>query len=102
MANPTLLTFDNRRLLVPNRKIWGEVIENRSVERIRRVDVTIRISYREDLDRALEILRQVLAEDERVLEDPEPHLFVSELADSWIDVAVRPWVKNEDWWPLLT
>jgi small conductance mechanosensitive channel len=102
LANTTVVTFDNRRLLVPNRKIWGEVIENRSAERVRRVDATVRISYREDLDRAMGILGDLLKENERVLDTPEPAIFVSELADSWIELAVRPWVKNEDWWPLLT
>ncbi len=102
LANTTVVTFDNRRLMVPNRKIWGEVIENRSVERVRRVDVTVRIGYGEDLDRAIGILHALLDEQEKILEKPAPSIFVSELADSWIELAVRPWVRNEDWWPLLT
>ena len=91
LANTTILTFDSRRLLIPNRKIWGETIENRSAEPIRRVDITVRIGYDEDLDRALDVLRDLLAKDERVLAEPEPSLFVEELADSWIEIAVRPW-----------
>jgi small conductance mechanosensitive channel len=102
LANTTVVTFDNRRLLVPNRKIWGGVIENRSAEQVRRVDASVRISYREDLDRAMEILRGLLDEYEKVLEIPEPDIFVSDLADSWIELAVRPWVRNEHWWPVTT
>ncbi len=102
LASTTVVTFDNRRLMIPNRKIWGEVIENRSVERVRRVDVTVRIGYGEDLDRAIGILHALLDEQEKILETPTPSIFVSELADSWIELAVRPWVRNEDWWPLLT
>jgi small conductance mechanosensitive channel len=102
LANTTIVTFDNRRLMVPNRKIWGEVIENRSAELVRRVEIEVRIGYREDLDRAIEILRVLLDQNERVLKKPEPAIFVSKLADSWIEIAVRPWVRNEDWWPLLT
>jgi small conductance mechanosensitive channel len=102
LANTTIVTFDNRRLMVPNRKIWGEVIENRSAELVRRVEIEVRIGYKEDLDRSLEILRDLLDKNERVLKKPEPLIFVSELADSWIEIAVRPWVRNEDWWPLLT
>jgi small conductance mechanosensitive channel len=102
LANTTIVTFDGRRLLVPNRKIWGEVIENRSAEYIRRVDITVKIGYDENVDNALEILRDVALSDDRVLESPEPLIFVSELADSWVEIAVRPWVRNKDWWPLLT
>lgn len=102
LANTTVVTFDNRRLMVPNRKIWGEVIVNRSVEQVRRVEVTVKIGYGEDLDRAIGILRDLLDEHEKVLKNPEPSIFVGKLADSWMEVEVWPWVKNEDWWPLLT
>jgi small conductance mechanosensitive channel len=102
LANTTVITFDNRRMLIPNRKIWGDNIENRSAEPIRRLDMVVRIGYNEDLARAMEILRELVKEDERVLDTPEPHIFVWELADSWIDIAVRPWVWNADWWPMWT
>ncbi len=102
LANTTVVTFDHRRLLVPNRKIWGEVIENRSAETIRRVEIEVRIAYSEDIDRAITILHDLLSKNERVLEKPEPPIFVSELDDSWVKIAVRPWVRNADWWPLLT
>lgn len=101
LANTTILTFDRRRLFVPNRKIWGEVIENRSSEPIRRVDISARISYREDLDQALAVLRDVVDVNEMVLDDPEPAIFVKRLDDSWIEIAVWPWVKREDWLTML-
>jgi len=101
LANTTIMTFDNRRLFVPNRKIWSDVIVNRSAEPVRRVEVTIKISYREDLDRALGVLRNILDVNEKVLEDPEPAIFISNLADSWIEVAIWPWAKNEHWLHLL-
>jgi small conductance mechanosensitive channel len=102
LANTTVLTFDNRRLLVPNRKIWGDVIENRSAERIRRVDASVSIGYGEDLDRAIGILQRLLEENEKILDTPEPSIFVADLADSWMELAVRPWVNTEDWWPMTT
>jgi small conductance mechanosensitive channel len=102
LANTTVLTFDNRRMLIPNRKIWGDNIENRSAEPIRRLDLVVRIGYNEDLERAMGILAELVKEDPRVLESPETHIFVWKLADSWIDIAVRPWIQNTDWWPLLT
>ena len=98
LANTTVVTFDNRRFLVPNRKIWGEVIENRSAESIRRVEIKVRIAYSEDIDRAITILHDMLAKNERVLEKPEPPICVSELADSWIEIAVRPWTLGRAPW----
>jgi small conductance mechanosensitive channel len=102
LANTTIRTFDGRRLMVPNRKIWGEVIENRSAEMVRRVEITVRVGYDEDLDQVLQLLRAICDNEERVLRKPEPDIFVLDLEQSWILIAVRPWVKNQDWWPLLT
>ncbi len=102
LANTTVRTFDGRRLMVPNRKIWADVIENRSAEAVRRVEITVRVGYADDVDKAIEILRDLLDGEERALKSPAPDIFVSDLADSWIEIAVRPWVKNQDWWPLLT
>ncbi|MEJ2342190.1 MAG: mechanosensitive ion channel family protein [Gemmatimonadales bacterium] len=101
LANTTILTFDRRRLFVPNRMIWANVIENRSSEPIRRVEVTAKISYQEDLDRSLQVLRDLVDVNEMVLDDPEPAIFVKNLADSWIEIAVWPWVKREDWLNML-
>jgi small conductance mechanosensitive channel len=102
VANTTIVTFDGRRLMVPNRKIWGDVIENRSAEPIRRVEITVRVSYKEDLNRAIDILHDLCKGDERVLAAPEPLIFASKLDDSWVEIDVRPWVRNKDWWPMLT
>ncbi len=101
LANTTILTFDRRRLHVPNRQIWSNVIENRSSEPIRRVEVVAKISYAEDLDRALEVLSDLVETNEMVLEDPESAIFVKKLADSWIEIAVWPWTKSENWLSLL-
>jgi small conductance mechanosensitive channel len=101
IANTTIVTFDGRRLLIPNRKIWADIIENRSVEPLRRADITVRVGFDEDLDRTIEILRDLVQQEGRVLDHPEPSIFVSKWADSWVQVAVRPWTRNEDWWPLL-
>jgi len=95
-----ILTFDNRRLLVPNRSIWNRTIENRSAEPIRRVEAVARIGYDQDQDRVIDVLMDVLKSDARVLDDPAPSVFVSRLADSWAEVKLWPWVKTSDWWPL--
>ena len=101
IANTTVITFDGRRLLIPNRMIWSDIIENRSVEPLRRVDFTVRVGYEEDINRVIDILHDLTKGEDRVLDRPETAVFVSEWADSWVEIAVRPWARNEDWWPLL-
>jgi len=101
IANTTVVTFDGRRLLIPNRMIWADIIENRSVEPLRRVDFTVRVGYEEDIDRVIDILHDLTKGEERVLDQPETAVFVLEWADSWVEIAVRPWARNEHWWPLL-
>ncbi|MCP3979245.1 MAG: mechanosensitive ion channel [bacterium] len=101
LANTTIITFDNRRVFVPNRKVWGEVIENRSAEPTRRVEATVRIAYHEEVERAMTVIRELLGRHELVLEDPEPVVFVSKLDESHVELAVRPWTRVENWWPLM-
>ncbi len=98
--NTTIVTFDARRLLVPNKNIWGSNIENRSAEEMRRVEAVARVGYDADLERAIQVLERLLMEDERVLEDPAPTVWVSRLAESWVEIKLWPWVKTVDWWSL--
>ena len=98
LANTTIVTFDRRRLYVPNRKIWSEVIENRSAEPIRRVEVRIKVDYQQNLDGALGAIRELLQEHEVVLNEPEPQLFVKNFGESWLDVAVWCFVPTTEWW----
>ena len=98
LANTTIITFDRRRLYVPNRKIWSEVIENRSAEPIRRVEAMVKVGYAQNLDRAFGTIRSLLKEHEVVLSDPEPLLYVKDFGDSWLDVAVWCYVPTTEWW----
>ena len=98
--NTTIVTFDARRLLVPNKNIWGSNVENRSAEVNRRVEAVARIGYTSDLQEAMAVLEQMLREDERVLDEPAPTVWVSRLAESWVEVKLWPWVKTEDWWSM--
>jgi len=98
--NTTIVTFDARRLLVPNRNIWGSNVENRSAEANRRVEALARIGYDTDLQRAMAALRQLLEGDPRVLDDPAPTVWVARLAESWVEVKLWPWVRTEDWWSM--
>ena len=98
--NTTIVTFDARRLLVPNRNIWGSNIENRSAEANRRVEAVARVGYDTDLRNAMAVLEELLVTDKRVLEDPAPTVWVSRLGESWVEVKLWPWVRTEDWWSM--
>ncbi len=92
-------TFDNIYMVIPNTNIWGANISNFSTNPTRRVDMVFGISYTDDIDKAIKIVREALAADERVLKDPEPMVAVGELGDSSVDLFVRPWTKASDLWP---
>lgn len=93
-------TGDNKKIIVPNSQVTGGPIVNYSAEGKRRVDLTIGISYDSDLRKAKHILQQLVASDDRVLPDPEPVVAVAALADSAVQLIVRPWTKSVDYWPL--
>jgi len=93
-----LRTGDNKEMTVPNGKIYGDVITNYSAKPTRRVDMVFGIGYDDDIKKAKGLIEQVLNDDERVLKDPAPLVAVSELADSSVNFAVRPWVNSADYW----
>ncbi len=95
-----LTTPDNVLINVPNSTIYGQVIKNYSANENRRCDLVVGISYSDDISKAMAVIHQVLKADERVLADPEPMVAVSELADSSVNLVVRPWCKKEVYWPL--
>lgn len=95
-----MTTPDNKEIIVPNGKIYGDNITNYSAKETRRVDMVVGISYDSDLKKAKAILLEMVAADERILKDPEPKVAVSELADSSVNFVVRPWVASADFWPV--
>jgi small conductance mechanosensitive channel len=96
----TLNTPDNVQILVPNSGVWGDTIKNYAANDTRRNDITVGIAYDDDIGKAMEIVREVLGADARVLEDPAPLIAVADLADSSVNLVVRPWCKKEDYWGL--
>ena len=96
----TFSTGDNCEIIIPNGAIYGDVITNYSVRDTRRIDMVFGIGYGDDLRKAKEIIAAILADEERILADPEPLIAVGELADSSVNIIVRPWVKNDDYWPV--
>ena len=94
----TLNTPDNKVVIVPNSAIMGGPIVNYSTEDTRRVDLLVGIAYDANIKQAKEILESILANDPRILKDPAPLVAVAALADSSVNLHVRPWVKKEDYW----
>jgi small conductance mechanosensitive channel len=98
LVSATILTFDNDRLIVPNNKIWGDVIRNRSTELKRRVDMVFTTGDEQRADDVLAVLREIVDAHELVLAEPEPAVKVHKLGDSTVDFIVRPWVVGPDYW----
>lgn len=98
LVSTTILTIDNQTLIVPNSKIWGDVIRNVTAQKVRRVDMTFGISYGDDIPHAETVLNDILAKHEKVLEEPEPVVRLHTLGESSVDFVVRPWVKTDDYW----
>ncbi len=98
LVSTTILTFNNERLVVPNKKIWGDVIKNVTAQDVRRVDLLFGISYSDDISRAEVVLSEILQGHDKVLDEPEPIVRLHALGDSSVDFVVRPWVKTEDYW----
>jgi small conductance mechanosensitive channel len=98
--NTVLNTPDNRRVIVPNGSITSDTITNVTANDTRRVDLVIGIGYDDDISRAKAIVADVLAASEGVLTDPAPVIAVHELADSSVNLVVRPWARVQDYWPV--
>jgi len=95
-----LATPDNIKVMVPNSKLFGDVIKNITAYDTRRVDLVIGIGYNSDMQKAYDVMMNIITKDSRILSDPPPQIAVSELADSSVNFVVRPWVKKEDYWPV--
>ncbi len=93
-------TFDNVAITMPNSKIWGTEIKNYSRNDKRRVDMEFGIAYDDDMDKAIAIVKEELDADERVLDEPEALVAVSNLGDSAVSIRVRPWTDTPNVWPL--
>lgn len=93
-----LKTFDNIKLVVPNSTIMSGVITNFSANSTRRIDMLIGVSYGDDLNKAQQIILDLIKADERILAEPEPQVMVSNLGESSVDFVVRPWVNSSDFW----
>lgn len=93
-----LTGLSNREIIIPNGALSNGNIINFSSEGTRRVDLTFGVAYDADIKQTKDVLMNVLKAHPKVLKDPTPTVNVSELADSSVNFAVRPWCKTEDYW----
>ena len=98
LVSTTILTLDNQNLILPNSKIWGDVIRNVTAQTERRVDLVFGIGYSDDIPKAEKVLADILASHKSVLKYPAPMVKLHTLNESSVDFIVRPWVKTEDYW----
>ncbi|MFU2059340.1 mechanosensitive ion channel family protein [Avibacterium volantium] len=93
-----LRTADNKTVLIPNGKVFGDSITNYSSNATRRIDFIFDIAYKSNIEQAKTIVANILAQDPRVLKDPEPTIAVGALAANSVQLVVRPWVNTSDYW----
>ncbi len=97
----TLSTPDKKTIIIPNSKITSDTITNFSTSPVRRVDMVVGIAYNADIDKAKSIVKEILDNDPRVLKDPAYTVVVAELAESSVNLAIRPHVEGADYWDVL-
>jgi len=101
LVSTSIITADNRMMVVPNNSIWGNIITNVTHSDTRRVDMTFGIGYEDDIEKAEKVMAKILSNHPLVLDDPAPTIQVHELADSSVNFICRPWVKTADYWTVL-
>ncbi len=96
--NTILTTLDNRIIIVPNGAVMSGPIENLTANEMRKVPMTFGIGYPDDIDKAREVIKQVTNACPYIDHNQDVDILVSELADSSVNFAVRPWCKTADYW----
>ncbi|MDZ7661094.1 mechanosensitive ion channel family protein [Thiohalophilus sp.] len=98
--NTILTTPDNVRIIVPNGAMSNGIITNYSAEATRRLDFVFNIGYGDNVSKAREVIMAIMTSEERIFNDPEPQVLLSNLGDNSVDLTVRTWVNAPDYWPL--
>ena len=96
-----LTTADNQQIIIPNSLITGSHIVNTSCQENRRVTLTIGIGYEDNIAKARQVVEQIFKQDNRILSDPSPNVVVAELAESSVNLSIRAWVKNQNYWAVF-
>lgn len=91
-------TFNNVAIVMPNSNVWGNNIKNYATNSIRRLDMVMGFGYDDNMDKALQVVKEIIDQEDRILDEPEPQIAISELGDSAVSMIVRPWTTTEDFW----
>jgi len=97
----TIATPDNQKVIIPNGSIMGSKIINVNAFPTRRVDLVASISYADDIENARDVLRGIVDNHPQVLKEPAPVVEVMEMADSSVNLVVRPWVDTPNYWSVF-
>lgn len=100
LVSTTLLTVDNKVLVIPNKMAWSDTIVNFTGRDVRRVDLVFGIGYDDDIQHATDVLKEIASAHKLILDEPPVMVQVDELADSSVNLLCRPWVKTKDYWPV--
>lgn len=93
-----LVTPDNKIIYVPNGSLSSGSVTNYSLSQLRRVDWTVGVEYGTEIEKVRQTVLDLIKEDGRILTEPAPFIALSALADSSVNITIRVWVKNEDYW----
>jgi small conductance mechanosensitive channel len=95
----TLMTYDNRKIVIPNKNLTDHSVVNVTAEGQRMLDIKVGIGYDDDLGKAREVLQRIAKDDPDILDDKGIIVYVDELAESTVEVGLRTWVSTADFWP---
>ena len=98
LVSTTILTLDNQTLVVPNSRIWGDVIRNVTAQTMRRIDLGYPLALEVDVGRAAALFEEIVSAHPKVLGEPAPTIEVHRVTDSATEMIVRPWVETADYW----
>ena len=99
MMATVMKTADGKRIVIPNKSVWGGPIVNYNTLGLRRVDLQVGIDYGEDVTKAIDVIRETVSRIPGVLSEPALGVAVASLNDSAVQINVRPRVKSADYWP---
>ena len=97
LVSTTVHTPQNHRLVIPNNRIWGNIIRNITSQDMRRVDLSVGVSYEDDIERVEALLAEIVSAEDRVKSEPEPTIRLHNLGESAVEFTVRVWVDSTDY-----
>ncbi len=98
LVSTTIFSFDNQILIIPNNKIWGDIIKNVTSQEERRVDFEFYVNRDADIDQVEGILNEIIQQHELILANPEPVVKLHHIEKYSLEFITRPWVKTADYW----